>query len=195
MQEEHPYAGDVWTWTALDSDSKLIITWRVGGRSNTDAHEFIADLAARLSGRIQLSTDGMRAYVAAVERHFGIDVDYAMVDKIYKSPTATEAAKYSPAECIGCKTTVIMGDPDLKHASTSHVERQNLTMRMHMRRFTRLTNAFSKKIEMHAYAVAIHFMWYNFAKIHGSLRITPAMAAGVTDRVWDAEDIIRLLNT
>ncbi len=195
MQQEHPDAGDVWTWTALDPDSKLIITWHIGGRSNSDAHEFIGDLAARLRGRIQLSTDGWKSYVGAVETHFGIEVDYAMVDKIYKTPTASEAAKYSPAECIGCKTTVMMGDPDPKHTSTSHVERQNLTMRMHMRRFTRLTNAFSKKIEMHASAVAIHFMWYNFVKLHGALRMTPAMAAGVTAKVWEAEDVIALLDT
>ena len=193
MQQEHPDAGDVWTWTAIDADSRLVITWRVSGRSNTDAYEFMEDLQKRLSGRVQLTTDGLRAYVRAVDAHFGVDVDFATLAKIYKNQT--ETGKYSPAECIGCERTVISGDPDPDHISTSYVERQNLTMRMSIRRFTRLTNAFSKKVENHAHAVAIHFMWYNFAKIHGSLRITPAMAAGVTDHVWEAEDIIRLLDS
>jgi hypothetical protein len=142
---------------------------------------------------VQLTTDGWKAYPLAVDAHFGVDVDFATLTKLYKTPSA-EAGRYSPAECIGCETKIHSGDPDPKHISTSYVERQNLTMRMHMRRFTRLTNAFSKKIEMHAHAVAIHFMWYNFAKIHGSLRITPAMAAGVSDHVWEAEEIIGLLD-
>ncbi len=193
MQEEHPDAGDVWTWTAIDADSKLVITWRVGSRTNTDAYEFMADLESRLAGRVQLTTDGLRAYAAAVDAHFGVDVDFAMLNKIYKN--TTEQGKYSPAECIGCEKNIISGDPDPKHISTSYVERQNLTMRMHMRRFTRLTNAFSKKIEMHAHAVAIHFMWYNFVKIHSSLRVTPAMAAGVASKVWEAEDVIGLLES
>jgi IS1 family transposase len=192
MQQEHPDAGDVWTWTAIDADSKLVLTWRVSGRSNSDAYDFMADLQSRLSGRVQLTTDGLRAYVGAVDAHFGVDVDFATLAKIYKN--TTDAGKYSPAECIGCEKNIISGDPDPAHISTSYVERQNLTMRMHMRRFTRLTNGFSKQVENHAHAVALHFMWYNFVKIHGSLRITPAMAAGVTDRVWEAEDVVALLD-
>jgi IS1 family transposase len=193
IKEQHPDAGDVWTWTAIDADTKLCVSWMIGGRDAGYAHEFIADLASRLRHRVQLTTDQHHAYLAAIEDNFA-EVDYAQLHKIYAAPSE-DASRYSPAACIGTRVKVRRGDPDPKHISTSYVERANLTMRMHMRRFTRLTNAFSKKAEMHAHAVAIHFMWYNFVRIHQTLRITPAMAAGVTDRVWDAEDIIRLLES
>jgi len=192
IQQEHPDAGDVWTWTAIDADSKLVITWRVGDRTNTDAFEFMDDLAQRLRGRVQLTTDGLPAYEWAVDGAFGVQVDFATLTKIYKTNNE-KGSRYSPAECVGCTTKIVTGNPDPGHISTSYVERANLTMRMHMRRFTRLTNAFSKKAEMHAHAVAIHFMWYNFARIHQTLRITPAMAANVSDHVWEAEEIIELL--
>ena len=150
------------------------------------------DVASRLKHRVQLTTDAHKPYLSAVEDAFGLDVDYSVLQKIYGADPEPQK-RYSPARCIGVKCETVTGDPDSKHISTSYVERQNLTMRMHLRRFTRLTNAFSKKAENHAYAVAIHFMWYNFAKIHQTLRITPAMAAGVTDHVWDAEDIVALI--
>lgn len=188
----HPDAGDVWTWTAIDADSKLVLSWLVGPRDAGSAYKFMQDVAGRLRNRVQLTTDGHKPYLNAVEDAFGADIDYAMLIKIYGGSGEPET-RYSPAQCLGAVPQEVTGNPDPKHISTSYVERQNLTMRMHMRRFTRLTNAFSKKAEMHAHAVAIHFMWYNFAKIHQTLRITPAMAAGVTDRVWEAEDIIALL--
>jgi IS1 family transposase len=184
--------GSVWTWTALDADTKLICSWMVGGRDAGAAYDFMQDLAGRLANRIQLTTDGHAAYLGAVDNTFGNDIDYAMLVKIYGAARETEA-RYSPAECIGCQRKEVTGKPDAKHISTSFVERQNLTMRMHMRRFTRLTNAFSKKIENHVAAIALHFMYYNFVRIHQTLRVTPAMAAGVTDRVWDVADIVRLL--
>jgi IS1 family transposase len=184
--------GSVWTWTALDADTKLIASWMVGGRDAIAAHEFMKDLAGRLANRVQLTTDGHNAYLSAVDNNFGADIDYAMLIKIYGAGRDTEA-RYSPAECIGCERKEITGKPDAKHVSTSYVERQNLTMRMHMRRFTRLTNGFSKKIENHVAAISLHFMYYNFVRIHQTLRITPAMAAGVTDRVWEIADIVRLL--
>ena len=175
-------AGDVWTWTALDADSKLIVSWLVGGRDALYANEFMLDVADRLANRVQLTTDGHLAYIDAVEGAFGADVDFAQLVKLYG--TAPDAVKrYSPPVCVGAKKDVFNGKPDRRHISTSYVERQNLTMRMHMRRFTRLTNAFSKKIENHAHAVAIHFVFYNFVRIHKSLRVTPAMEAGVTDRL------------
>ena len=175
---EHPDAGDVWTWTAIDADSKLCVSWLVGGRDAETANTFMRDIEARVSSRIQLTTDQLSIYLRAVQNAFMIDdVDYAMLQKLYAGGAD---GKYSPAECIGCKRVVVEGDPDPRHISTSYVERQNLTMRMHMRRFTRLTTAFSKKVEMHAHAVAIHFMWYNFVRIHQPLKVTPAMAAGVT---------------
>jgi IS1 family transposase len=192
IAEKHPDAGDVWTWTAIDADSKLVLSWLVGSRDAGAAYTFMTDVASRLKNRVQLTADGHKSYLAAVEDAFGADVDFATLQKLYGADPDAEK-RYSPAKCIGIKCDVVSGDPDPKHISTSYVERQNLTMRMHMRRFTRLTNAFSKKAENHFYAVAIHFMWYNFAKIHQTLRITPAMQAGVTDRVWDAEDIVRLL--
>lgn len=185
--------GDVWTWTALDADTKLVPCWLVSTRDGGAASEFITDLRSRLSRRVQLTTDGHKAYLSAVEDAFGADVDYAMLVKIYGSDPQGEK-RYSPAECIGCQQQAIQGKPDSKHISTSFVERQNLTMRMRMRRFTRLTNAFSKKVEKHAAAVALHFMNYNFCRIHQSLRVTPAMAAGVTAKLWDVEDIVGLLD-
>ena len=179
-------AGDIWTWTAMDRDSKMMISYTVGDRSQATAREFMFDLAARVAGRVQLTTDGHGAYLKAVADAFGGDVDYAMLVKQYGDPTGTKGheRKYSPAECTGAIKEPIFGKPDMEAVSTSHVERQNLTMRMGMRRFTRLTNAFSKKTENHAYAVALHFMHYNFCRTHKAHRLSPAMAAGVTDRLW-----------
>jgi len=185
--------GSVWTWTALDADTKLIASWMVGNRDAVAAHEFMKDLAGRLANRVQLTTDGHAAYLSAVENNFGDGIDYAMLIKMYGAGRDTEA-RYSPAECIGTQRKEISGKPDSKHVSTSYVERQNLTMRMHMRRFTRLTNGFSKKIENHVAAVALHFMYYNFVRIHQTLRVTPAMAAGVSDRVWEVSDIVKLVD-
>ena len=191
MLEQHPDAGDVWAWTALDADSKLILSYRVGSRDGRTAYEFMSDVAARVNGLIQLSTDGFNHYLVAVEGAFGMDVDYAMVHKIY---AAGSDGRHSPAECIGCNKIEISGSPDMRHASTSHVERQNLSMRMSMRRFTRLTNAFSRKIENHAAMVSLYFMYYNFGRVHQSLRVTPAMQAGVSDHVWGIEEIVGLLS-
>jgi IS1 family transposase len=185
--------GSVWTWTALDADTKLICSWMVGNRDAPAAHAFLKDLAGRLSNRVQLTTDGHSAYLAAVDEAFGSDVDYAMLVKLYGADLEAET-RYSPAACIGAKAEAIIGRPERKHVSTSYVERQNLTMRMHMRRFTRLTNAFSKKLDNHIAAISLHFMYYNFVRIHQTLRITPAMAAGVTDRIWEVADIVKLLD-
>ncbi|SEW32167.1 DDE domain-containing protein [Aliiroseovarius sediminilitoris] len=188
-------AGDTWTWTAIDSDSKLIVSYMVGGRDSEYAIEFMDDLRDRLANRVQLTTDGHKAYLEAVEGAFGGDVDYAQLIKIYGDMGGkTAARKYSPAECTGIKKRTVEGNPDKALISTSFVERQNLTMRMHMRRFTRLTNGFSKKVENHMHAVALHFMYYNFVKVHQTLRFTPAMAAGLTDRLWDVEDIVELVD-
>jgi IS1 family transposase len=180
--------GDTWTWTALDAESKLCVSCRVGGRDAGMAFEFMHDLAGRLAHRVQLTTDGHRVYLNAVESAFGSDIDYAMLVKIY-GHDATDDSRYSPPQCVDCKPIAITGRPDPKHISTSFVERQNLTMRMGMRRFTRLTDGFSKKVENHAAMVAIHFMHYNFARIHKTLRVTPAMAAGLADHVWSLEEI------
>ncbi len=185
--------GDTWTWVALDADSKLCVSYLVGGRDGWWAKEFMTDCARRVRGRIQITTDGHRVYLDAVEDAFGADVDYAQLQKIYGAVEENET-RYSPAVCIGCDMKVISGNPDPKHVSTSFVERQNLTMRMGMRRFTRLTNAFSKKVENHAAMVAIHFLHYNFARIHKTLRITPAMAAGLADHVWSLDEIVLLAN-
>ena len=185
--------GDIWTWTAIDADSKLCISYLVGGRDAGWAREFMDDCASRIHGRVQITTDAHRAYLMAVEDAFGGEVDYAQLHKIYGVPSESDQRRYSPAQCIGCEMKTVSGVPDPKHVSTSYVERQNLTMRMQMRRFTRLTNAFSKKIENHCHAVALHFMQYNFCRIHQTLRITPAMAAGLTDRVWEVSDIVALL--
>ena len=185
-------AGDVWTWTALDADSKLIISYLVGSRDAGYANEFMQDVASRLANRVQLTTDGLKAYLEAVDGAFGSAIDYAQLIKLY-GDAPSPAGRYSPAECTGAKKTRVEGKPDEKHVSTSYVERQNLTMRMHMRRFTRLTNGFSKKIENHAYAVALHMMYYNFVKIHGKLRMSPAMAAGIENRLWEVSDIVALI--
>ena len=186
-------AGDTWTWTGIDADSKLIVSWLVGPRDAGSAFTFIDDLKARLSGRPQVTSDGLKLYVDAIEDVFGQDVDYAQIVKLYGQPSETEARRYSPAKCIGCLSKAVTGDPDPNHVSTSYAERQNLTMRMHMRRFTRLTNSFSKKLENHIHMIALYAVFYNFTKIHKTLRVTPAMAAGLTDRVWDMADIVRLL--
>lgn len=184
--------GDVWTWTALDAKTKLVPSWLVGDRSGETACVFVKDLASRLKHRVQLTTDGHSAYLEAVEEAFGDEIDYAMLIKIYGSDPEGEK-RYSPAKIIETKSNVVTGNPDRKHISTSYVERQNLTMRMSMRRFTRLTNAFSKKVENLVHAVSLHFMYYNFVRIHKSLDVTPAMEAKVTDRLWDVEDIVELM--
>ena len=186
-------AGDTWTWTAIDADSKLIVSYFVGGRDGECAKWFMDDVAARLANRVQLTSDGHKAYLEAVEGAFGADVDYAQLVKIYGASPDGAKGRYSPADCTGAVKTPIEGKPDPTHISTSFVERQNLTMRMHMRRFTRLTNAFSKKVENHAYAVALHMMYYNFVRIHAKLRMSPAMAAGVADRLWEVSDIVALI--
>jgi IS1 family transposase len=185
--------GDVWTWTALDSDTKLVPCWHVGARDAWHAQHFMYDLASRLKNRVQLTTDGHRVYVTAVNLAFGEEVDYAMLVKLYGSDRESEAT-YSPSECIGCREAIIIGDPNPAKISTSHVERQNLTMRMGMRRFTRLTNAFSKKIDNHMAAISLHYMHYNFCRLHQTLGVTPAMKAGVADHVWTLAEVIGLLN-
>ena len=183
---------DTWTWTALDADSKLIVSYLVGGRDSDYAMAFMDDLRSRLANRVQMTTDGPKAYLDAVEGAFAGDVDYAMLIKLYGAAPEGQR-RYSPAECIGARKTRIEGSPDNADVSTSYVERQNLTIRMHMRRFTRLTNAFSKKVENHAYAVALHMTYYNFVRIHSKLRMSPAMAAGVADRLWEIGDIVALV--
>ena len=191
-----PEADDVWTWTAIGADTKLVPSWRVGDRSGETAIEFMDDLRPRLANRVQLTSDGHKSYLEAVEGAFGGDVDYAQLIKLYGGESGVSSEKrYSPAECTGIRKRRIEGSPDPVHVSTSYAERNNLTMRMSMRRFTRLTNAFSKKIENHALSVALHFMHYNFCRQHKSLDgVSPAMAAGVTDRLWDIEDIVRLVD-
>lgn len=188
--------GDVYTWVAIDADSKLVVSWLVGKRTTAYANAFMRDVAARLANRVQLTTDGHKGYLSAVEGAFGIDVDYAMLQKLYAGDGGQNSAsaqhRYSPGKCIGAIKGEVTGKPDMAHVSTSYVERQNLTMRMQMRRFTRLTNAFSKKVENHAHAVALHYMFYNFARIHKSLRVTPAMQAGISDQVWSLEEIAKL---
>ena len=186
-------AGDIWTWTALDADSKLIISYQVGGRDGGYAHEFMQDVASRLANRVQLTTDGLRAYLDAVEDAFGSAIDYAMLVKIY-GETPHPAGRYSPAECIGAEQRRVEGRPDPAHVSTSYIERQNLTMRMQMRRFTRLTNAFSKKAENHYHMVCLYTVWYNFVKMHKTLRCTPAMAAGLSPTLWTLDDIVKLID-
>jgi len=185
--------GDIWTWTAICADTKLVPSWFVGTRDAGSAHAFMADVASRLRYRVQLTTDAHRPYLAAVEDAFGGDIDFAVLQKIYGADP-DGGRRYSPAKCLGTKCVTVTGTPNPKHISTSYVERQNLTMRMHMRRFTRLTNAFSKKVENHVHNVALHFMYYNFAKIHQTLRVTPAMEAGVSDHVWSVEEIVALLD-
>jgi len=186
--------GDVWTWTAIDADTKLCISFMVGGRDSGWAMDFMEDVSNRVRGRVQLTTDGHKPYLEAVENAFGMDIDFATLQKIYGASNEPEK-RYSPAKCIGCESKVVMGDPDPKHISTSYVERQNLTMRMSMRRFTRLTNGFSKKAENHAHAVALHFMHYNYCRVHKTLGTTPAMKAGLTDHVWSMEELAGLLES
>jgi len=189
--------GDVWTWVALDADTKLVPAWLVGKRDADWAEMFMYDLSKRLRHRVQLTSDGHKAYLSAVEDAFGGDIDFATLIKMYgKDKKEKEVeSRYSPSKIVGCQLAVVQGNPDPWHISTSYVERQNLTMRMGMRRFTRLTNAFSKKIENLHYAVALHFMHYNFCRIHQTLRITPAMAAGISDHLWELEDVVELLET
>jgi len=186
--------GDVYTWVALDADTKLVPCWNVGRRDAQSGMAFIKDLSERITNRFQLSTDGFKLYITAVEEAFGSEIDYGMIVKVYGHSTEDSAIRYSPAECIGCEKEVIAGNPDMNLVSTSYVERQNLTMRMSMRRFTRLTNGFSKKIENHMHAVALHYMYYNFVRIHKSLRCTPAMEAGVSKTLWSIEDVVALLD-
>ena len=184
-------AGDVWTWTAICADTKIVPSWRIGDRSGMTAIDFMDDLRGRLANRVQLSSDGHKAYLEAVEGAFGGDVDYAQVIKLYgKAASVDDETRYSPAVCTSMEKRRIERNPTMRLADTSYAERQNLTMRMSMRRFTRLTNAFSKKIENHGWAVALHFMHYNFCRIHQSLRVTPAMQAGVTERLWKVDDIV-----
>jgi IS1 family transposase len=185
-------AGDIWTWTAIDADTKLAITWLIGSRDADAAQRFTRDLASRLAARVQLTSDGYGSYLMAVWGAFGREVDYAQLVKKY-GPAPEPAGRYSPAQCVGAEKRRFIGAPDQDYISTSFIERQNLTMRMHMRRFTRLTNAFSKKAANHAYAVALHFMYYNFCRIHATLRMTPAMRAGVTETLWDVVDLVRMI--
>src|SRR5436189_5026714 len=184
--------GDIWTWVGIDADTKLVVSYLVGGRDGGLATEFMEDCASRISNRVQITTDGHRVYLDAVENAFGADIDYAQLQKIYGAVNENET-RYSPAKCIGCDMKVVSGNPDPKHISTSFVERQNLSMRMSIRRFTRLTNAFSKKVENHAAAVALWFMYYNFCRVHQTLRVTPAMEAGISDHVWSIEELVGLL--
>jgi IS1 family transposase len=194
QEQKNDGAGDAWTWTAIDADSKLIVSWYVGDRSFLSAREFMQDVASRLSNRVQLTTDGHKAYLNAVDDAFDGEIDYAQLIKIYGQPEGQGNEKrYSPAECTGIDCNIVSGRPDEKFISTSYVERQNLTMRMHMRRFTRLTNAFSKKLENHCYAIALHFVYYNFVKIHKTLRVPPAMEAKLIKRIMSIEDIVNLV--
>jgi IS1 family transposase len=186
--------GDVLTWVAIDPDATLVLSLTLGTRGAQTAKRFMDDLASRLANRVQLTTDGHRVYLQAVEDAFGKDIDYAMLIKLYGEDRHTEA-RYSPAECIGCREQAIMGRPNSQYISTSHVERQNLTMRMSMRRFTRLTNAFSKKVDNHSWAIARHYMHYNFCRIHQTLRVTPEMEAGISEHVWSIEEPVGLLDS
>jgi len=185
--------GSVWTWTALCADTKLICAWRIGSRGASTAYSLMHDVAGRLAHRIQLTTDGHRVYADAVDSAFGSDIDYAMLVKLYGNDNDTES-RYSPGEFVSCRAIPMSGDPKPRHISTSFVERQNLTMRMQMRRFTRLTNAFSKKVANLGYAVSLHFMYYNFCRVHQTLRVTPTMEPGISDHVWGIGEIVALLD-
>lgn len=185
--------GDIWTWVGIDADTKLVISYLVGGRDGGWAHDFMEDCASRIKNRVQITTDGHKAYLDAIEDNFGADIDYAQLQKLYGAPSEDEQRRYSPARCIGCDLKVVSGDPDPAHISTSYVERQNLTMRMSMRRFTRLTNGFSKKVDNHRHMVALHYMYYNFCRVHQTLRVTPAMEARLSDHVWSIEELIALM--
>jgi|ERR1035437_2205777 IS1 family transposase len=189
---EQGVCGDIWTWIAIDADTKLVPCFIIGQRDPVTARDFIEDLAGRLANRVQLTSDGLKLYLTAVRNAFGGDIDYAMLVKVYGNPPEGEK-RYSPAECIGCEPKRITGNPDPNHISTSYIERQNLTLRMSIRRMTRLTNAFSKKVENHVAALAIFYMYYNFCRIHQTLRITPAMASGISEHVWEIQDLIGLL--
>jgi len=190
---EERIARDVWTWVAIDADTKLVPCWMLGQRDATAARDFMEDLAGRLANRVQLTTDGLKVYLTAVEKAFGDEIDYAMLVKIFgESPEPQK--RYSPAVCVACERYPITGDPDPAHVSTSYVERQNLNMRMGMRRFTRLTNAFSKKIENLAATVALYYTYYNFCRVHQTLKTTPAVKAGIADHVWSVDEIVALLD-
>lgn len=187
-------AGDAWLWLATDAETKLVPCWHVGTRDGDAAMEFIDDLASRLVNRPQVTTDGHKAYLYAMDAAFGGEVDYAQLVKLY-GPSPEGQRRYSPAECTGIVKTRVSGAPDMEHVSTSYAERNNLNIRMHSRRMTRLTNGFSKKMENHAHAMALHFLYYNFVRIHKTLKVTPAMAAGVTDRLWEVADMVKMLET
>jgi IS1 family transposase len=191
---ESRIAGDIWSWAAIDADTKLVPCWTIGKRDAETAEAFVSDLASRLADRVQLTSDGLRVYLTAVLNAFGESVDYAQLVKVYEQDSEGQH-RYSPPECVTCDEIAIIGDPDPKHVSTSYIERQNVTMRMGMRRFTRLTNAFSKKAENHAAAVSLHMMYYNFGRIHQTSKTSPAVAAGVTDHVWSIEEIANLLDS
>ncbi|HZR84563.1 MAG TPA: IS1 family transposase [Candidatus Binatia bacterium] len=186
--------GDVWTWTAIDADHKLIIAWLVGGRDAGYAYEFMLDVAGRLANRVQLTTDGHGAYLATVPDAFGFDVDFAQLVKVYGPDPREDQRRYSPAQCLGAEKHRVIGHPDPEHISTSYVERSNLTLRMANRRFTRLTNAFSKKLANHCHMIALYTVWYNFVKMHKAVRMTPALAANVTDRLWSMDDLVALVD-
>jgi len=188
-------AGDVWTWVAIDADSKLVVSYLCGGRDAQWGLQFMEDLASRVTTRIQITSDGHRAYAEAAEGGFGMDVDYAMLIKLYGAPSEKYDTRYSPLGLIRTRKAVLSGNPDPNHISTSFVERQNLTMRMSMRRFARLTNGFSKKLENHGHSVALHYMYYNFCRVHQSLRVTPAMEAKLTDHVWTLNELVSLLDS
>lgn len=185
-------AGDVWTFVALDADSKLAISWMVGRRDAGFATDFMQDLESRLANRVQLTTDGHKMYLTAVQDAFGTGIDYAQLVKVYGNDPVEGQKRYSPAVCTGCEKHKLIGRPKQKDISTSYIERQNLTMRMQMRRFTRLTNAFSKKIENHIHSIALFYMWYNFVRIHQTLRVTPAMEAGISQHVWSLTELVTL---
>ncbi len=191
MFDNGGFAGDTWTFVAIDADTKLVLNWLVGRRDAGYATDFLQDVAGRLSNRVQLTTDGHKMYLTAVPDAFGDGIDYAQLVKFYGND-AEGQKRYSPAQCLGTTRQAIIEEPDPVHVSTSYVERQNLTMRMQMRRFTRLTNAFSKKMGNHCHAVSLFYMWYNFVRIHQTLRVTPAMEAGISQHVWSIQDIVAL---
>jgi IS1 family transposase len=193
-QDRSAGVGDVWTWTAIDADTKLIVSWLLGGRDAGYAYEFMTDVAARLANRVQLTTDGLSSYLVAVPDAFQYQVDYAQLVKIYGPDPREDQRRYSPAQCLGTEKHRILGNPKAEHVSTSFIERSNLTLRMANRRFTRLTNAFSKKLANHGHMVALYTLWYNFVKMHRTLRMTPALAAGVTDRLWSMGDLVALMD-
>jgi IS1 family transposase len=188
-----PGVGSIWTWTAMDAETKLIFSWRLGARDGANAHAFMRDVWERLTNRVQLTTDGAKVYLDAVENYFGSNIDYAMLVKLYGEPDENPELRYSPAKCTGARREKIMGEPDPAHISTSYAERQNLNIRMQNRRYTRLTNAFSKKADMLAYSVAITFFYHNFVRVHQTLKTTPAVAAGVAKRKWTIEEMVELL--